>query len=283
MTAIAFGLLTALLWAASNLASARSVRSIGQYSVVAWVMLVGTVVTVPFTIAAGIPSGITGSQVLGLATIGAVVVAGLLLMYAGLRVGKVTVVAPIVATEGAFAAVISALTGEALAPIVLALLLLVVSGVVLSTLAPDPVPVADERPVAAALFALAGAAMFGVGLFLSGRLSSDLPLAWVLLPPRIVGTVVLFLPLLILGKLRISRQALPLVISTGCTEVLGFAAFAIGAQSSLATVAVLASQVSTFTVIGGRLFFREKLGRLQAAGILVVIVGVTSLAILRSS
>ncbi|MEI6363440.1 MAG: EamA family transporter [Actinomycetes bacterium] len=283
LAAIVFGSLTALLWAGSSLASSRSVRYIGQYSVVAWVMLVGTVVTVPFTIASGVPATLDQSALLALIAIGASALVGLLLMYAALRVGKVTVVGPIAATEGAVAALLSALAGEPLAPLAAALLLLVVGGVMLSTLAPDPSPITDERPVRAAILASIAALMFGISLFLSGRLSLDLPISWVVLPPRILGTLTLFLPLLVTGSLRITRKALPLVISTGLTEVLGFATFSLGARTSLATVAVLASQVATFTVIGGWILFRERLGRVQALGIAIVILGITGLALTKAT
>lgn len=279
MAALVCGILTALLWAGSNLASSRSVKYIGQYSVVAWVMAIGTGALLPFTAASGVPDSLDASAVIGLTTMGTALLAGLLLMYSAFRIGKVTIVAPIAATEGAVAAVFSAITGESVAPIALALLLVVVCGVIMSTLAPDPAPIDHERPVLAALLSAAAAAMFGFGLFLSGRLSLDLPLSWVVLPPRLIGTLVLFVPLLITGKLRIRRKALPLVIATGFTELLGYVTFAMGSRTSLATTAVLASQVSTFTAIGGWLLFREKLGKAQTIGVIIVILGITGLAI----
>jgi multidrug transporter EmrE-like cation transporter len=44
-------------------------------------------------------------------------------------------------------------------------------------------------------------------------------------------------------------------------------------------VAVLASQVATFTAIGARVLFKERLGPAQITGIVIVIVGVTGLAL----
>ncbi len=283
MTAIVFGLLTALMWASSNLCSSRSVRYIGQYSVVAWVMLVGLVITLPFTVAAGVPDSLDTQTLLMLTGIGVAVVTGLLLLYAAMKFGKVSLVAPIAATEGAVAAVISSVAGESLAPIAAGLLVAVAGGVTLSVIAPDPAPIPDERPVRAALLAAAAAGSFAVGLFLTGKVSTSLPLAWAVLPPRVVGTLALFLPLLALRRLRMTRRALPLVVATGTTEVLGYVAFTLGARDSIATVAVLASQVSTFTALGGRLLFKERLGAVQVAGILSVILGVTGLAIVSSA
>ena len=279
MSAIAFGVCAALMWASSNLCSARAVRTVPQQSVVAWIMFVGLLITAPFAAAGGVPVGLTASRLVGLSVVGVVVVTGLVLVYGAFRIGKVSLVAPLAATEGAVAAVISAVAGESL-PLASALLLVaVVVGVALSVLARDAQPVPHGRPLAAAAMATASAGFFGLGLFLTGRLSADLPLAWVLLVPRVVGTVVLFCPLLLSGRLRLSRQALPLVAATGASEVLGYLAFGLGARTSIATTAVLASQVATVTVIGGRVLFEERLGRLQLSGIAILMSAVAGLAL----
>lgn len=283
MTAIVFGVLTALMWTNSNLCSSRAVQYIPQYSVVAWITFIGLLITIPFAAADGVPDALDAGRALGLAVVGVAVVAGLVLMYSAFRIGKVSVIAPIASTEGAVAAVISASTGEAVAPLAALLLACAVGGVVLSVVAPDPAPVPDEQPVRAALMATAAAGCFGVGLYLTGRFSTDLPLSWVIMLPRIVGSAVLFAPLLLTGRLRLTRKALPLVVAVGFSEVLGFLAFGLGAAESIAVVSVLASQVATFTVLGGWLLFRERLGRVQLAGIAVLIASVTGLAVVSST
>lgn len=279
MTAVLCGLAAALLWTGSNLASSRSVRMIGEYSVVAWVMAFGLLLSLPFAVIGTDPPDVDVTTLARLVGIGVAGVVGLLLLYAALRRGKVSVVAPIASTEGAVAAVISSVMGESLAPLAVAFLMVVVIGVVLSVMAPESAPIPHERPVLAALLAVAAAGCFGLALFLVGSLSSEVPLVWILLPPRVVGTLALFLPLLLVRRLRISRAALPFVLATATTEVLGYLVFGLGARESIAVVAVLASQVATFTAIGGRVLFAEQLGRIQVLGIVVVIAGVTSLAI----
>jgi len=108
------GLGAAFAFAGATLCSARSSRLIGPASVLTWVMLVGLVVTAPALAAAGPPEGLTAVFTGWLVVSGAGNVAGLLVAYAGLRVGKVGVIAPILSTEGAVAAVISVATGERL-------------------------------------------------------------------------------------------------------------------------------------------------------------------------
>lgn len=278
MVSIVFGLLTAAFFASSSLLSSRSVKIIGSGSSLAWVMLVGLVITTPFVFASGVPANLGASLPwMTAAALGNVI--GILIAGFALRVGKVGVVAPIVATEGAIAAVIAAALGESIAPIVAFLLLVIVGGIVLSAMAPDPEPLEHERPLQAVLLATVAAACFGVSLFATGNLSDELPIAWVLLPARLVGVLIILVPLLLTRRLRITRSTAPLVVAMGFTEALGFVCFAIGAQYQVAVTSVLASQFAPIAAVAAYLLFKERLGRLQIAGVVVLVVGVTALTV----
>lgn len=277
MVSIVFGLATAVFFASSSLLSSRAVKVIGSWSSVAWAMLVGLVITLPFLVWSGVPDAL-GSSLGWMAASGAGNVAGLVLAGLALRVGKVGVVAPILATEGAIAAVIAALLGESVAPIVAFFLLLIVGGIVLSAVAPDPEPLEHERPVAAVTLATCGAVVFGISLFAAGHTSADLPIAWVLLPARLVGVVALTVPLALAGRLRLTRGTAPLVVGMGITEVVGFTCFAIGAQYQVAVTSVLASQFAPIAAVMAYVLFRERLGRLQITGVAILVVAVTALS-----
>lgn len=278
MVSVVFGLLTALFFASSSLMSSRTVKIIGPASSVAWVMLVGLLLTLPFVALAGIPSQL-GANLGWMAVAGAGNVFGILVAGFAFRVGKVGVVAPILATEGAISAVIAALTGESVAPIVAFLLMVIVAGIVLSAVAPDPEPLAHERPVMAAVVATVAALLFGASLFATGHLSGDLPIAWVLLPARLVGVAAIAIPLALTHRLRLTRQTTPLVIGMGFAEVIGFVCFAIGAQYQVGVTSVLASQFAPIAAILAYVLFKERLGRLQIAGVVVLVLGVTALSI----
>ena len=278
MISIVFGLLTAVFFASSSLMSSRAVKVIGSASSVAWVMLVGLVITTPFVIAAGVPPEVAPNAG-WLVVAGAGNVAGILMAGLAFRVGKVGVIAPILATEGAIAAVIAAILGESIAPIVAFLLLVIVGGIVLSAIAPDPEPLDHERPLMAVALATVGALLFGVSLYAAGWLSGDLPIAWVLLPARLVGTFALFVPLLLLRRLRITRGTVPLVVAMGFTEVFGFVCYAIGAQYQVGVTSVLASQFAPIAAVMAYVLFKERLGRLQITGVAVLVVAVTALGI----
>jgi drug/metabolite transporter (DMT)-like permease len=275
---IVLGLLTASFFASTSLMSSRSVKVIGSGSSLAWTMLVGLVITVPFAVVSGVPTNL-GSSAPWMVAAGLGNVVGILLAGFALRVGKVGVVAPILATGGAISALISALLGESIAPLVAYLLLVIVGGIVLSAVAPDPAPLAHERPVYVVMITSLAALCLGVGLFATGNISDDLPLAWVLLPARLVGVLLLLLPLILAGRLRLTRATAPLVIAMGFTEVLGFVCFAIGAESQLAVMSVFASQFAPIAAIAAYVLFKERLGALQIAGIVVIVAGVSALSV----
>ncbi|MBM3687855.1 MAG: DMT family transporter [Actinobacteria bacterium] len=282
MVSIVFGLLTACFFASSGLLSSRAVKIIGSASSVAWVMLLGLIITTPFVVAAGVPANIGPSipwmVVLGLGNVIGILVAGF-----ALRVGKVGVVAPILATEGAIAAVIAALLGESIAPVVGFMLLVIVGGIVISAIAPDPAPLVNERPLYAVVLSTLAAACFGVSLFAAGNLSNDVPIPWVLLPARLAGVLIILIPLLVVRKLQITRSTVPLIVAMAFTEILGFVCFSIGAQYQVAITSVLSSQFAPIAAVAAYFLFKEKLGRLQIAGVVVLVMGVTSLTVAASA
>jgi drug/metabolite transporter (DMT)-like permease len=277
---IVCGLGTAVFFACSSLLSSRAVKVISSWSVVAWSMLVGLVITLPFLAASGVPSALNGPNLAWMLAAGAGNVTGLVFSALAFRVGKVGVIAPILATEGALAAVISAILGESIAPIVAFLLLLIVGGVVLAASAPDPAPLEHERPVLAVLLASAGALVFGVSLYAAGHLSGELPISWVLLPARLIGVLALAIPLALTRRLQVTRRTAPLVVGMGFSEVIGFTLFAIGAQYEVAITSVLASQFAPIAAIMAYVLFKERLGRLQITGVAIIVAGVAALSVL---
>lgn len=279
MISIVCGVGAAIFFASGSLLNSRATRHISGWSVVAWVMLVGLVLTAPLTASAGLPEAARGTNLLWLAVAGGGNVAGLVLAAFAFRYGKVAVVAPVLATEGALAALIATRLGESLSSLVALLLMVIVAGVVLAAATPDPFPLEHERLVLSAALAVGGALAFGISLYAMARLSGELPVSWVLLPARLVGVVFLALPLALSRRLQISRKAAPLVFAMGITEVLGIAIFAIGARDDIVITSVLSSQFAPIAAVLAYFLFGERLGRSQLVGVAIIIVGVTALSI----
>jgi uncharacterized membrane protein len=112
MLAVVGGLGAALVFATVTLCNSRSSRMIGPSQLLAWVMLIGLVITAPIVSVQGIPDGLDAHAGVWLAVAGVGNVLGLLLAYAALRLGKVGIVAPMVSTQGAIAAVVAVIAGE---------------------------------------------------------------------------------------------------------------------------------------------------------------------------
>ena len=278
MIAVLGGLGAAACWAAATLCSSRSTKLIGTPSALAWVMLIGLAVAAPLAVREGVPPGLDAPEVGWLGVAGAGNVIGLLLVYGALRIGKVSIVSPITSTEGAIAAVLAIATGEAIGVASGVMLLVIAVGVALASVAPGGSSDDQRR---ATLLAAGAAFSFGASIYATGRLSETLPLAWAILPPRVLGVVAIALPLLALRRLRLTRAALPLVITAGLCEVGGFAAFAAGARDSIAISAVLASQFAALAVVAAYVLLHERITRLQLAGVAAIALGVAVLTALQ--
>jgi drug/metabolite transporter (DMT)-like permease len=285
MVAIVGGLGAALSWAIATLVSSRSSRMIGARSVLGWVMTVGW-------LAALVPALIATPMQLALPHIGGLVATGLshniglLLAYGALSIGRVSIVAPIVATEGAVAALLSVALGETMSATTAALLAVIAVGVVLAAAersADQPVagssePANNRRAV---LLAIGAALTFSVGLVGSGKLgAAGVPPAWVMLASRSIGVLIIALPLVLTRRFRLTRQALPLVVVAGFLEVFGGAIYVVAATQDIAIAAVLSSQFAAIAAVAAFFVFRERLQRIQVLGVATIAIGITLLSAL---
>jgi drug/metabolite transporter (DMT)-like permease len=282
MVAIIFGLLTATFFATSSLCNARASRHMGSWAVVGWAMLIGLLLTIPLVVIGGIPS-MDAATIAWLAISGLGNVGGLILTSFAYRMGKVGVISPIIATEGAIAAIISAAFGAPIAPLVILTLTVIVIGVIMAGVAPDPAPLAHARPVLAVILAIACAFAFGLSLFATGHLSGGLPVGMLLIPARLIGVIVLAAPLTATRRFQLSRKAAPLVIGMGIAEVVGFICYTIAAASDIAIASVLVSQFAPIATLAAFFLFKERLGRLQILGFIVIIVGVVGLSAVQAT
>jgi drug/metabolite transporter (DMT)-like permease len=311
VTAILGGLAAAVLWATATLASSRSSRMVGSRVVLAWVMIVGTIVGIPLALITGVPSHVPPGTVPLVLLAGACYSGGLYVAYKALTIGKVSIVAPIVATEGAVGAMIAVALGDPLSLVAALLLAVIAGGVVLSAIEParPDVPAGDidlaadaldgpERDDARAriadhaallvddaartrrtvIFSVAGALFFGVGLVAAGKAASLVPPIWVASSTRVVGLAIVALPLVLQRRLVLTRQILPLVVIAGIGEIIGSTAAAWGSTYSIPITAVLGSQFAAIAAVVAFVLFGERLSRTQMAGVALIVAGVTALA-----
>jgi drug/metabolite transporter (DMT)-like permease len=309
--AILGGFGAAFMWASSTLTSSRAGRLIPASSILAWMMVVGLVIATPLAIASGPVPHFTPTLIMWMLGSGFGNVVGLLFVYRGLRVGKVGVVAALASTEGAIAAVISVATGEGITVPVAIILLVIVVGIAVVALASDKGEAAEPAyaepastaalveganpavsttgPLAklnaeqqAIFFGSLGALCFGVCIYSTGKLGSDMPALMAVMPARVVGVIGVFIPLLLAGKLHMTRAAVPMVVLIGAAEVFGNASYIVGAGQSIAISAVLASQFAAIAAVAAFFLFRERLSVSQRYGVVAIAVGVAVLTLARS-
>jgi drug/metabolite transporter (DMT)-like permease len=205
------------------------------------------------------------------------------LAYAALRIGPVSLVAPIVSTQGAVAAVIALVAGEPLGLPAAVVLGLIAVGVFLAGMTARPDAAPDEPEGRSSLVHALGAAVaIGWSLYAVARASVALSVAWALIPSRLIGVVAVTLPVALGSGLRMTRPALPLVAVSGVCEVLGFALYALGARHGIAVSAVLASQFGAVAAVAAYFLFGERLARTQIVGVAVILVGVGVLSAIRA-
>jgi drug/metabolite transporter (DMT)-like permease len=275
--AVLGGLGAAVCWAGAALSAARASRLIGARNVLAWVMLVGFVVVAPLTAAAGLPD-LDGRELGWIALSGAGNVAGLLCSYEAMRLGRVSIVAPITSTEGAIAAVLAVSAGEVLGAGSFVLLAAIAVGVVLASRTES---VDAGQPARSTFLAVCAAVCFGASLFATARVSLALPLVFALIPPRLVGVAAITVPSAVTRRLHLTRAALPLVVVSGLCEVGGFTSYALGARHGIAVSAVLASQFAAVAAVAAYFLFHERLRPLQIVGVATIAIGVALLTALR--
>lgn len=69
--------------------------------------------------------------------------------------------------------------------------------------------------------------------------------------------------------------------AAGLCEVLGFASYSLGARHGIAVAAVVSCQFAAIAALIAFALFGERLGRLQLAGVIVLLAGVSLLSAVR--
>jgi drug/metabolite transporter (DMT)-like permease len=280
VTAVIAGLTVACIWTVATILSARASRAIGAPSTLAAVMVVGLIASVPLLLTAP-PGPPDAAQYLPWVLLaGGANVLGLLLNYTALTRGNVSIVAPITATEGAIAATIAILVGEPVTAALVGALTVVVIGVVLTAWGPEGDP-ASGRPGGPIFLLLAAtsAVLFGSALYAVGHASQFVPGAWVVASGRILGTLLVALPLILSGRFRMTRAILPIVVICGVAEVLGFLAVTWGASESIAITSVLSSQFAVLVPLVSMVVFKERMLRHQLLGAMLTGLGVAAVTL----
>lgn len=277
MTALVGGFIAACCWGVSILFVSRSSKLIGGSVVAAWVQLSGFVLLVPLALARGVPDVPTRDWGFGLLG-GACAAVGLTMYYMALRTGKAGVVAPILASAGGIAAVVSVALGEPLGRWEGTLLAAIAVGCILVALDRASGDASGRRRAVA--FAGVATALYALQTLSVGR-AGDLDPIWLVAAARTIGVAVIAAPIVLGGRLTMTRRALPFVAVSCLLEIVGFVAFVVAAADHTAIAAVASGQFAVVAAVGGFLVLGERLATWQWAGVVLTVAGISALTLVQ--
>jgi drug/metabolite transporter (DMT)-like permease len=281
MLAIAAALGAALAWGISAACDNRSTRMIGSLQALAWVQLIGLGQVLPFAVWEGVPS-LPSQRACAWIVVGAIGCSvGLTLAYAAIGRGAVSVVTPVMAVDGALAALASVALGEHIAIATAAGLALVIVGmlvVLYATASQERAGVAGHS-LAAVLLAAGSACAFALFLLAAIRVGDALSDAWLQLLYRVAPFAVVGGPLLWRRELGVPGKAWKFVTAAAALQFAGFVLYRVAGRSGgVAVPSVLSSQFAVIAILGGVLLLGERLSRRQIGGFAGLMIGVAVIA-----
>ncbi len=280
MTAIAFALMSSVLWGASDFWGGFKSRSLAVPVVLAGTYGASLASMLVFVAARG-EGPPASSHVLAALGAGLVGITGLAAFYRALSIGTMSVVAPIAATGVAVPVIAGLLGGDEPGVSGSIGLGLAVVGIVLASREDAASSVAlreQRRSVGLAVIAGLG---FGTYFVLS-EFGARGDVAWTLLLSRVSGfPVVALIALLALGR-GATRPGRSAIGALACIGLLDLGANALFNQAStmgeLSSVAVASSLYPVVTVMLAALLLGERVRGVQRVGVFVALTGVVLIA-----
>ncbi len=269
---ILVGLAVAVCWGLPGVALARATRSVGSTATVIGAIAIGLAVTFPLAFFVDLPD-ISLRGALLILLMGTLTLIGYLVAFSAFRVGKVSVVAPIIACEGAIAAVIAIAFGESMDQRVLIFLPIAVIGVVLAAMN------GSSEGTGGVMRASIAAVIWGFVLVLAAPVADEVGVVWAFLLVRLVA-LLFAIPLGIRAGVTLNaRLDWKNVAIWGLGDSAASLLFVVAAdRGPVALAGVLAAQFATVGAIAGVLILKERLRARQWAGIVIVILSVTAIA-----
>ena len=276
MLAIVLALGTSIAYGTSNFLGPL----LGRRHTVSAVLLTGQLAALAGAVALVIGAGQSPPSTRGFLfgiLAGAGNVLGLATFYRAAQLSSVSVVSAIGATVGTALPVIFGLaTGDTLTTLQAAGIVVAMAGGVLASQS-SSAAIVTRAGVGWALLSALG---FGTLLIALPEAADD-GIAWALLDARIAVVVLLLAGILVLGlPLRAPTRSLPLLAVPGLLLLMGTLSYAEATQQGLlSVVAVLASLATVVTAALAFVISKERLSRVQRAGIALATVGVVLLAV----
>jgi len=228
--------------------------------------------------------------------LGGVVFLGIVFLFRGYSLGVMSVVAPIAGAYPIIAVSLSVLLlGTVLTPIRSFAIIATIVGILLTgvrrstfraifikSVKNESVIVERKKIIEGADYGLAALICAGFGLFGLGVVASVLGSILAVVVLKFSETIAALLMFLLISKkfVRPGRQTLVWLLIIGVCDAVGFATYNVGvlaAGSDLPIVVTLSSLLGVVTVILARVFYRERLEKIQTLGVAVIFAAVAIL------
>ncbi|KEX95392.1 EamA/RhaT family transporter [Pseudomonas umsongensis] len=275
------GLLAALLWGGTDFLVGLNARAVGVKRAVYFGQALGF--TIMSLLLIVFPVFILRSMaapldvwLIGVAA-AVLTVSGALALSKAFALGKASIVAPLVTSYGVVTTLLSWAGGEQISLLQLLCIALCVIGVVLSSMHSDPKVPHSTQASSSIAYALLAAVFYGTSFWLQGRfvlpVLGPVTMLWL---AYLVGLIVLVGIVLRIDdglKFPPLKNCLTLT-GASLMNLGGFSSFAWGAVAgSVSVVTVISTLSGGIAAILGYVFFKERLGKLQVSGVVLVLVG----------
>lgn len=280
--AVVLGLAAALVYGAADFTGGVAAKRTPAMAVVALSQLAGLVVLLIALPLLGTPAPPAGDLAVGAAA-GIAGGTGVTLLYRGLAIGRMSVVAPITAVGAACLPVaVGLLRGERPGVLALAGVAVALVAVVAVSMSAAPGGTAVRTggaPLGLVEAILAGLAFGAFFVILSGV--SEEAGTWPLLAGRTSSVLVVGVAALVTRTpLRPAQSELPRIALAGVLDMGANVLYVLAVQVGLLSlVGVLVSLYPASTVLLARLTLGERMGRLQVAGVALAVTGAALIAL----
>lgn len=284
VSALVLGSLAAVFWGVASIAFAPPSRLIGVTRTVLWVGIGGALAGGTAALALEGPPRVATADLGWLAASAAGILVGTYLFSLLLSRSDVSLATPIVACDGAIAALAFVLAGERLPLGVAGGLTLMVVGLVIALRRSMPAAGASSlrrfsAPVTV-LVSLLSASGYATMLFAAAHVKGLSPI-WTVVFARGAVTVTALVVCLAAGVALATgpRRAQGLAGLAGSLDVTSFSLYLIAAHANPTVAAVAVSQYGVVAAVLGVLLLRERLGSVQVAGVGLLACGAATVVV----
>ena len=276
-----FAFLAAALWASADLFSKRAVAKVEPVLAVFWAQLFGVL---PFVALFALsPSAFPVTLFWPVALAGLLASLGYVYFFKGLNLERVSLVQPLINTDGLVAAAISMLfLSEAITSLKVAALLLAVSGVLLATFSLERMRRREVIFSRGSLYGLVSSFSFGLSLVITKLLLASIsPLSAVVFYDAFI-VVFLFVYLVAVRKFSlISFSQVAVLFPSGVLDTAAFGCFylaLLSLPSSIVSPLATTGAVVVLVVLS-KFFLKERLSTQEKIGVALIVLAIALLSL----